>query len=292
MKKYLDSLQFILDNGLSAPNRTDHDTIRVSGMQTRYSMKDGFPAITTKKLAWKAVKSELLWFIEGSTDVNRLKELVGSDFTIWNANAEADYWKPKAKFDGDLGHIYGYQWRSWETPIQYPDTDVYGIKEVDQLTQVIEDIKAVRIDPTLSVARRLIVTAWNPGALDNMALPPCHMFFQFHVNGDKLDLQMYQRSCDFGLGIPFNIASYSLLLHMVAQVTGFIPGDFIHDTGDSHIYENHIDVLKIQLEREPLELPSIWLNPDITDLFAFTMDDIKLVDYKHHPALPKMEMAV
>jgi len=296
MRKYLDSLQYILDNGTWVENRTGIRTKRVSGMQTRYSMSDGFPAMTTKKLMWKAVVSELLWFIEGSGDERRLAEILHGTRdpekrTIWTDNAEANYWKPKAKFDGDLGRVYGVQWRSWQTPVKYSDSDVYSVKVVDQLAEVIENIKAVRNDPTLSVARRLIVTAWNPGELDQMALPPCHMFFQFHVNGEKLDLQMYQRSCDALLGIPFNIASYSLLLHMVAQVTGFEPGDFIHDMGDVHIYENHLDAVTEQLSREPLPLAKLWLNPEVTDLFDFTMNDIKLIDYQSHPPI-KAKMAV
>ncbi len=239
----------------------------------RYNMADGFPAITTKKLAFKATKAELLWFISGSSDVKKLQEL---GCRIWDANAEADYWKPKARFKGDLGRVYGVQWRSW----QRPDGST-----VDQLTDVIQHIKEQPHD------RRLVVAAWNPGELDQMALPPCHAFFQFFVAANKLSLQMYQRSCDMFLGVPFNIASYSLLLHMAAQVTSLKAGEFIHTLGDAHIYENHFDQVQEQLQREPFPLPKLKLNPAVNDIEKFTMDDIELVDYQYHPPI-KAEMAV
>lgn len=245
-------------------------------IQIRADISKGFPALTTKKLAFKAVKSELLWFIEGSSDDNRLKELNGTDKTIWTANAEADYWKPKAKFPGDLGRVYGVQWRSWRKP---------DGTTVDQLARVIDKIKNDPAD------RRLIVTAWNPGELDEMALPPCHMIFQFFVAGDKLSLHMVQRSCDMFLGVPFNIASYALLLSMVAQVTGKVPHELVMTLNDAHIYHDHFDAVKEQLEREPLAFPKLWLNPEVTDINGFTMDDIKLEGYESHPAI-KAEMAV
>jgi thymidylate synthase len=274
---YLDILREILDMGVDRGDRTGTGTRALFGKTMRFDLSSGlFPAVTTKKLAFKAVKSELLWFLEGSSDDNRLKELNGSDKTIWTANGEADYWKPKAKFPGDLGRVYGVQWRKW----QRPDGTT-----VDQIAEVIEGIKK---DPN---GRRHIVTAWNPGELDQMALPPCHMFFQFFVADGKLSLYMHQRSCDMFLGVPFNIASYSLLLAMVAQVTGLKQGEFIHSLGDAHIYNNHFDAVKEQLSREPLPSPTLWLNPEVKDIDSFTMDDIKLVDYKSHDAI-KAEMAV
>ncbi|MBI4162674.1 MAG: thymidylate synthase [Candidatus Aenigmarchaeota archaeon] len=276
MKQYLDALDYILKNGTDKPNRTGIDARIVFGMQMRFNMANGFPAVTTKKLAWKAVVSELLWFIEGSGNERRLREILGSDKTIWTANSEADYWKPKAKFPGDLGRIYGVQWRHWRAHD--------GI-EVDQIARAIEKIKS---DPT---DRRIIVTAWNPGELSEMALPPCHIFSHFFVADGKLSLLMYQRSCDMFLGVPFNIASYSLLLHMVAQVTGLQPGEFVHTLGDAHIYTNHFEQVKEQMGRNPLPLPKLWLNPEIKDINGFTMNDIKLENYQYHPPI-KAQMAV
>lgn len=282
-RQYLDILKKILDEGSDRMDRTGVGTRALFGLQMRFDMESGFPALTTKKLAWKAVKSELLWFIEGSNDDNRLKELNGSEKTIWTANAEADYWRQKAKFDGDLGRVYGVQWRAWKKP---------DGTTVDQLAEVIEKIKTNPYD------RRLIVTAWNPGELDQMALPPCHMFFQFFVTPPKtsgqtgkLSLYMHQRSCDMFLGVPFNIASYSLLLHMVAQVTNLRSGEFIHSLGDAHIYHNHFDQVKEQLTREPLPPPTLWLNPEIKNIGDFKMDDIKLENYESHPPI-KATMAV
>jgi len=273
---YLDALKNILENGVDRDDRTGTGTRALFGLQLRFAMKDGFPAITTKKLAFKAVKSELLWILEGSGDDNRLKELNGSEKTIWTANATADYWTPKAAFPGDLGRVYGVQWRAWKKP---------DGTTVDQIAEVIEMIKK---DPN---SRRLIVTAWNPGELDQMALPPCHMFFQFFVAEGKLSLLMHQRSCDMFLGVPFNIASYSLLLHMVAQATGLEAHEFVHSLGDAHIYSNHFDAVQEQLSREPMPAPTLWLNPEVKDIDGFTMDDIKLENYESHPTI-KADMAV
>jgi len=275
-QSYLDALRLILETGVDRDDRTGTGTRALFGLQMRFNMQEGFPAITTKKLAFKAVKSELLWFLEGSTDDNRLKELNGSEKTIWTANAEAEYWKPKATYPGDLGRVYAAQWRDWKKP---------DGTTVDQIAEVIEQIKK---DPN---SRRLIVTAWNPGELDQMALPPCHMFFQFFVANGKLSLLMHQRSCDMFLGVPFNIASYSLLLHMVAQVTGLQAHEFIHSLGDAHIYNNHFDAVKEQLSRTPLPSPTLSLNPDVKTIEGFSMDDINLVNYESHPAI-KATMAV
>lgn len=273
MKQYLDALKYIIDKGIDKPTRTGIDTRGVFGMQFRYNMADGFPAMTTKKLAFNSMKAELLWFISGSSDVKELQKL---GCHIWDANAEADYWKPKARFEGDLGRVYGVQWRDWQAP---------NGRKIDQLGEVIERIKKDPYD------RRLIVNAWNPGELDQMALPPCHSFFQFFVADGKLSLQMYQRSCDMFLGVPFNIASESLMLHMVAQVTGLEPGEFVHTLGDAHIYHNHFDQVKEQLSREPFPLPKLKLNPGIKNIDDFKMDDIELVDYQSHPGI-KASMAV
>jgi thymidylate synthase len=273
MKQYLDALRHILENGAGKQDRTGTGTKAIFGMQMRFKMKDGFPAVTTKKLAFNSMKAELLWFIKGSSDVKELQKL---GCHIWDANAEADYWKPKASFPGDLGRIYGVQWRKWKNPEG---------KEIDQLA---EAIRLIKENPS---SRRIIVNAWNPGELEQMALPPCHMFFQFFVANNKLSLQMYQRSCDMFLGVPFNIASYSLLLHMVAQVTNLEPYEFIHTLGDAHIYNNHIEQVKEQLSREPLLLPQLKLNQNIKDIDDFKIEDIELLNYEYHPAI-KAPMAV
>lgn len=271
--EYLNTLKYVLENGVDKPNRTGILTRSVFGMMMRFDLEKGFPAITTKKLYFESVKAELLWFIRGSRDISELHKL-GSH--IWDANASAPYWAPKAQFPGDVGRIYGVQWRSWQAP---------NGKVIDQLKEVIEKIKK---DPN---DRRLIVSAWNPGELDQMALPPCHLLFQFYVNSDKLSCMMYQRSCDMFLGVPFNIASYSLLLSMVAQVAGLKPKEFIHILADAHIYHNHFEQVKEELSRTPYEPPKLWLNPEIKDIDDFRMEDIKLIDYKYHPAI-KAEMAV
>ncbi len=275
-KTYLDLLQKVMDEGVDRSDRTGTGTRALFGQTMRFDMSKGFPALTTKKLAWKAVRSELLWFLEGSGDENRLKELNGSDKTIWSANAEAPYWKPKAKFDGDLGRVYGVQWRAWQKP------------DGTTVDQIAEAIRLIKEEPT---SRRIIVNAWNPGELDQMALPPCHMFFQFFVADGKLSLFMHQRSCDMFLGVPFNIASYSLLLHMVAQVTGLKAHEFVHSLGDTHIYNNHFDAVKEQLAREPYPFPTLKLNPEVKDVFSFKMEDIELEGYESHPAI-KASMAV
>lgn len=275
-KAYLTLLKKVMDEGVDRNDRTGVGTRALFGETMRFKMDEGFPALTTKKLAFKAVKSELLWFLEGSSDDTRLKELNASEKTIWTANAEAPYWKDKAAFPGDLGRVYGVQWRAWRKP----DGTTHD--------QIREALRLIKEEPT---SRRIIVTAWNPGELDLMALPPCHMFMQFFVDGDKLSLFMHQRSCDMFLGVPFNIASYSLLLHMVAQVTGKKAHEFVHSLGDTHIYTTHFDAVNEQLSRNPLPLPRLWLNPEVKDLFAFTMDDIKLEGYESHPAI-KAPMAV
>jgi thymidylate synthase len=269
MKTYNDVLKKIMENGVDRKGR-NAVTRALFAEQMRFSFKDGFPAVTTKKLAFKAVKSELLWFLEASSDDNRLKELNGSERTIWTDNAEAPYWKPKAKFPGDLGRVYGVQWRTWKAP---------DGKVIDQIANVINQLKK---DPN---DRRMIVTAWNPGEIDQMALPPCHMIFQFFAANGKLSLHMLQRSCDMFLGVPFNIASYALLLAMIAQVVGMEPDEVILTLNDAHIYHEHFDAVKEQLSREPMKRPTLWLNPEIKDIDKFTMDDIKLVDYVSHPTI-------
>ena len=271
MKTYLNALKFVLENGEQRDDRTGVGTIGVFGMQQRYDLSKGFPAVTTKKLAFKSCLGELLWFLEGSSDERRLCEILhgtrsSNKKTIWTDNATSKYWLPKIQFIGDLGRIYGVQWR-----------DFGG---VDQVVELINNIKK---DP---YGRRHIITAWNPAELDQMALPPCHCFAQFYVSADgKLSCQMYQRSVDLPLGAPFNIASYSMLTHMIAQVCGLEVGEFIHVMGDAHIYINQIDGVKEQLTREPLPLPKLWLNPKVKDITKFTMDDIKLIDYVSHPTI-------
>ena len=272
MKQYLDALKKVLEKGTDKQDRTGTGTKAIFGMQMRFNMQDSFPAVTTKKLAFNSMKAELLWFIKGSSDVKELQKL---GCHIWDANAEAHYWKPKARFSGDLGRIYGVQWRKWHA----------DGKEIDQLAQA---IKLIKENPS---SRRIIVNAWNPGELEQMALPPCHTFFQFFVADNKLSLQMYQRSCDMFLGVPFNIASYSLLLHMVAQVTNKEPFEFIHTLGDAHIYINHLEQVKEQLARKPLPLPQLKLNPNIKNIEDFKMEDIELADYQYHPTI-KAPMAI
>ena len=304
MQTYENALRDVLENGVTRDDRTGVGTVSRFGMQQRYDLSQGFPAVTTKKLAWRSVVGELLWMIEGSGDERRLAEITHGTrdgvVTIWTPNALAPYWRPRAKFEGDLGRVYGVQWRRWRAikPRESEGTfrDSFGnayrrtgnnveVREVDQLQQLIEGIKA---DP---YGRRHILTAWNPGELDAMALPPCHCFAQFYVENGKLSCQMYQRSCDMFLGVPFNIASYSLLTHMIAQVCGLDVGEFVHVLGDAHIYLDHVEQVKEQLTREPLPAPTLWLNPDITDITQFTMTDIRLENYQSHEAI-KGKMAV
>lgn len=275
MKQYNEVLERILSHGSDRDTRNGK-TRALFAMQMRFDMNDGFPAVTTKKLAFNAVKGELLWFLEGSGSDQRLKEIMGTERTIWTDNAEADYWIPKARFPGDLGRIYGVQWRKWRRP---------DGTHVDQLSELIKKLKSNPND------RRLIVSAWNAGELDKMALPPCHMLFQCFVSGDRLSLHMLQRACDMFLGVPFNIASYALLLHMLCQVTGLKPGELILTLNDAHIYHDHFDAVKEQLSREPMPLCQLHLNPSIRDIDFFSMDDIKLVSYHSHPAI-KAKMAV
>jgi thymidylate synthase len=309
MKQYLDLLQDILDNGEEKDDRTGTGTISVFGRQIRFDLRSSFPAVTTKKLAWKAVVSELLWFIEGSGDEGRLREILYGDReaktdhgvhkkTIWSDNANAPYWQPKAEYPGDLGRVYGVQWRNWKTFTKtnsvVANKDAYWpgeaktvghlpayvqTRKVDQLYDLIEGLKN---DPN---GRRHIVVSYNPGELDQMALPPCHAMFQMYVSKNKLSCQMYQRSGDAFLGIPFNIASYALLTHMIAQVCNMEVGELILVFGDVHIYKNHIDQVNELLSREPMEAPALYLNPGVKDINSFTMADINLVNYKSHPAL-------
>lgn len=303
MKQYHDLLKHILENGETRDDRTGVGTIGVFGHNLRFDLSEGFPAITTKKLAWNACVGELLWFIEGSGDERRLAEITHGTkegvVTIWTPNALAPYWKNKAEFDGDLGRVYGVQWRKWRTPVQHKQevfTDEFGtrynrhgsthFKETDQLKNLIEGLKNDPFD------RRHIITAWNPGELDKMALPPCHMMAQFYVSKDKkLSCQMYQRSVDTFLGLPFNIASYALFTHMVAQVCKLGVGELIMCLGDTHIYKDHIEQVKEQLSRKEFDLPTLQLNPLIDDIEKFTINDIKLEGYQCHGSI-KATMAV
>jgi thymidylate synthase len=287
---YLDALKDILENGDSRPDRTGVGTISKFGVQMRFDLTEGFPAVTTKKLAWKACVSELLWFIEGSGDEFRLREILHGDRksekkTIWTDNAQADYWVNKRlqRHAGDLGRVYGVQWRKWRKPLIRINKVI--LQNHDQLLELIDGIKN---DP---YSRRHIISAWNPGELDMMALPPCHMMAQFYVNNGKLSCQMYQRSADMFLGIPFNISSYALFTHMIAQVCNLEVGELIITIGDAHIYENHIEQVKEQLARKPIELPKLKLNSEINIITEFEMSDIELVDYVSHDAI-KAPMAV
>lgn len=289
-QSYLDTLKNILENGKERPDRTGVGTIGLFGLQMRFDLTKGFPAVTTKKLAWRAMVSELLWFIEGSGDEFRLKEILHGERytdkkTIWTDNAQAPYWvnKRHQRHPGDLGRVYGVQWRRWRKPLIRINKVV--LQNHDQLLELINGIKN---DP---YSRRHILSAWNPGELEIMALPPCHVMSQFYVNDGKLSCHMYQRSADFGLGIPFNIASYALFTHMIAQVCNLGVEDLIISIGDGHIYKNHIEQIKEQLTRKPLPLPELWLNPEIRKITEFTMDDIRLVNYQSHDSI-QMPMAV
>ena len=256
MKQYLDLLDRVLKEGVQKEDRTGTGTISVFGHQMRFDLSDGFPCLTTKKLHLKSIIYELLWFLKGDTNVKYLQD---NGVRIWNEWADEN---------GDLGHVYGYQWRSW------PD---YQGGHIDQITEVINTIKN---NPD---SRRMLVSAWNVADLNTMNLPPCHIFFQFYVANGKLSLQLYQRSADIFLGVPFNIASYALLLQMVAQVTGLQPGEFIHTFGDAHIYQNHLEQVKLQLSREPRKLPQMKINPEVKDIFDFKFEDFELVNYDPHP---------
>ena len=256
MKQYLDLLNRILDEGVQKGDRTGTGTLSVFGNQMRFNMQDGFPLLTTKKLHLKSIIYELLWFLRGDTNVLYLQE---HGVRIWNEWADEN---------GDLGPVYGHQWRSW------PD---YKGGTIDQIANVIDQIKHH------ADSRRMLVTAWNPAEVDQMALPPCHCLFQFYVADGKLSLQLYQRSADTFLGVPFNIASYALLLQMMAQVTGLEAGEFIHTTGDTHLYLNHLEQAKLQLTREPRPLPKMKINPDVKDLFSFKYEDFELTDYNPWP---------
>lgn len=287
---YLTALKDILENGEHRPDRTGVGTISKFGVQMRFDLTQGFPAVTTKKLAWKACVSELLWFIEGSGDENRLKEILHGERytdkkTIWSDNATAPYWVGKRlqRHAGDLGRVYGVQWRRWRAPLVRINKVV--LQNCDQLLTLIDGIKN---DP---YSRRHIISAWNPGELDLMALPPCHMMAQFYVSNGKLSCQMYQRSADMFLGVPFNIASYALFTQMIAQVCDLDVGELVIVLGDAHIYENHVDQVKEQLARKPLPLASLQLNSNIKDITKFEMKDISLEGYESHDAI-KAPMAV
>lgn len=289
-KVYLDALKNILENGDARPDRTGVGTKSIFGLQMRFDLTEGFPALTTKKLAWKAVVSELLWFIEGSGDERRLAEILHgtrdpSKKTIWTDNATADYWVSRRhqRTVADLGRVYGVQWRRWRRPLIRINKVI--LQNHDQLIDLINGIKD---DP---YSRRHIISAWNPGELDLMALPPCHMMSQFYVNNGKLSCHMYQRSADMFLGMPFNIASYALFTHMIAQVCNLEVGDLIISVGDAHIYENHIEQVREQLKRKPLPLPTLKLTTEIEVITDFDMDDIELVGYESHEAI-KAPMAV
>ncbi len=258
MKQYLDLLQKVLDEGETKEDRTGTGTISLFGAQARYILSEGFPVVTTKKLHLRSIIHELLWFLKGDTNVKYLQD---NKVSIW------DEW---ADEKGDLGPVYGYQWRSWPAA---------NGKHIDQISQVIDQIKN---NPD---SRRLIVSAWNVGEIENMALPPCHAFFQFYVSHGKLSCQLYQRSADLFLGVPFNIASYALLTHMIAQECGLGVGDFVHTLGDAHIYSNHMEQVKLQLSRTPKALPEIKLNPAIKSIFDFTFDDIELINYQSDEAI-------
>jgi thymidylate synthase len=303
MKQYHQLLEEILNEGEERLDRTGVGTRSLFGKQLRFNLIEGFPAITTKKLAWKAVVGELLWFIEGSGDERRLAEIThGSregNVTIWTPNALAPYWKSKAKYEGDLGRVYGVQWRHYRKLIKreagsyeddfgnsYKRTSLVQVKHVDQVQQLLDSLQN---DP---YSRRHILSAWNPGELDEMALPPCHVLCQFYVNkNNELSCHMYQRSVDVFLGLPFNIASYALLTHLIANHCGFTVNELIISTGDTHIYNDHVEQVKEQLSRTEFPLPTLILNPNKKDLFSMRMEDIKLEGYQSHGPI-KAKMAV
>ena len=256
MKQYLDLMRHVLENGTVKTDRTGTGTRSVFGYQSRFDLSEGFPLVTTKKCHLRSIIHELLWFLQGDTNIAYLKE---NGVRIW------DEW---ADEDGNLGPVYGSQWRSWPTP---------DGKHIDQITQIIDQIK------NTPDSRRIIVSAWNVADVENMALPPCHAFFQFYVADGKLSCQLYQRSADIFLGVPFNIASYALLTMMVAQVTGLEAGDFVHTLGDAHLYSNHLEQTELQLSRKPFPLPTMKINPQIDSIFDFSFDDFELEGYEAHP---------
>ncbi len=256
MKQYLDLMRHVYENGTVKEDRTGTGTKSVFGYQTRYNLAEGFPLVTTKKCHLGSIIHELLWFLKGDTNIKYLKE---NGVRIW------DEW---ADDEGNLGPVYGSQWRSWPTP---------SGGHIDQIAMIIDQIK------NTPDSRRIIVSAWNVADVENMALPPCHAFFQFYVADGKLSCQLYQRSADIFLGVPFNIASYALLTMMVAQVTGLEAGDFIHTLGDAHLYSNHMEQAELQLSREPLPLPTMKINPDVDSIFDFTFEDFELLNYEAHP---------
>jgi thymidylate synthase len=299
MKQYHALLRDILENGELKDDRTSVGTYSVFGRQLRFDLRTGFPAITTKKLAWKAVVGELLWFIEGSSSERRLAEITHGNaegkVTIWTPNAMSPYWKHKANFEGDLGRVYGVQWRHWNVYSTEKDMGpahkggtrlAVDRTEIDQLAKLIEGLKQ---DPN---GRRHILSAWNVSELDQMALPPCHVMSQFYVNKNKeLSCHMYQRSVDSFLGLPFNIASYALLTHLLAHHCGFKVGELVISTGDTHIYKDHVEQVKEQLTRNEFTLPSLLLNSQKTNIFEMTMQDIHLENYESHGPI-KANMAV
>ena len=256
MKQYLDLLNHVINNGAEKSDRTGTGTISIFGHQSRYDLSEGFPVVTTKKLHLKSIIHELLWFLTGDTNIQYLQE---NGVRIWNEWADEN---------GDLGPVYGYQWRSWPTP---------DGRHIDQITQVVNSIQN---NPD---SRRHMISAWNVGQIDQMKLPPCHIMVQFYVAQGKLSCQLYQRSADIFLGVPFNIASYALLTMMMAQVCGLQSGDFIHTLGDAHIYLNHLDQVKLQLSREPYPLPMMKINPQVKNIFDFKFEDFELTGYQSHP---------
>ncbi|MDR2473076.1 MAG: thymidylate synthase [Tannerella sp.] len=264
MKQYLELLEKVMRDGTFKSDRTGTGTVSIFGYQMRFNLDDGFPMLTTKKLHLKSIIHELLWFLKGDTNINYLNN---NGVRIWNEWADPN---------GDLGHIYGYQWRSWQD---------YQGNSIDQIS---EAVRMIRETPD---SRRIIVSSWNVGDLKNMNLPPCHAFFQFYVADGRLCLQLYQRSADIFLGVPFNIASYALLLMMMAQVTGLKAGDFVHTFGDAHVYLNHREQVKLQLSREPRPLPQMVINPAVKDIFSFQYDDFQLINYNPHPHI-KGEVAI
>ena len=288
---YLDLLKHVLDTGEDRSDRTGVGTKSVFGAQLKFDLTKGFPTVTTKKLAWKSMLSELLWMIEGSGDEYRLREILHGDrysekTTIWTENAKADYWvkRRQQRHPGDLGRIYGVQWRRWRKPLIR--SNKVALQNHDQLLELITNIKN---DP---YSRRHILMSYNPGELDLMALPPCHMMCQFYVSTEKkLSCHLYQRSADLGLGVPYNIASYALLTHMIAQVCELNVGELIMSFGDAHIYNNQIEQIKLQITKKPYPAPKLWLDPEVKVITDFNMGSAKLINYEHHPVIT-MKMAV